>query len=261
MHRFLLLIVLFVSSNVVAQNDVGHKLVKDKFLDYFELPRESVFLHTNKTMYIVNEEVWLKGYVYNRHLQKPFHQTTTVHVGLFNAKGENFKNYHFKAKDGYFKGNIVVDSMLVSGEYYLRSSTNWMKNFKEDDSHIQKITILNEKPLKKESAVRDYDIQFLPEGGNLIEGTPSTMGVKVTDGNGYGVRIIEGSVFDDDNAQVARFYTSIFGLGKFNFIPKVGKNYIAKLEFSDGNVQTVTLQKPMKKGVAFGVKHMMTIGL
>ncbi|WP_286814432.1 MULTISPECIES: hypothetical protein [unclassified Maribacter] len=255
MHRFLLLIVLFVSSNVVAQNDVGHKLVKDKFLNYFELPRESVFLHTNKTMYIVNEEVWLKGYVYNRHLQKPFHQTTTVHVGLFNAKGENFKNYHFKAKDGYFKGNIVVDSMLVSGEYYLRSSTNWMKNFKEDDSHIQKITILNEKPLKKESAVRDYDIQFLPEGGNLIEGTPSIMGVKVTDGNGYGVRIIEGSVFDDDNAQVARFYTSIFGLGKFNFIPKVGKNYIAKLEFSDGNVQTVTLQKPMKKGVAFGVKH------
>ncbi|HAI40464.1 MAG TPA: hypothetical protein DCM40_21350, partial [Maribacter sp.] len=105
--------------------------------------------------------VWLKGYVYDRHNGKPFSETTTVHVGLYNVDGKKFDDYHFKASNGYFKGNIAVDSMLVSGEYYLRSSTNWMKNFIEDDSFVQKITILNEKLIEKAKSVREYDIQFL----------------------------------------------------------------------------------------------------
>ncbi|MDF4201932.1 hypothetical protein PXD56_03130 [Maribacter sp. SA7] len=240
---------------LLAQNEIGNNLVKDKFLKYFELPRESVFLHTNKTTYIANEEVWLKGYVYNRHNSTPFNQTTTVHVGLYNADGKKFNDYHFKASDGYFKGNIAVDSVLASGDYYLRTSTNWMKNFKEDDSFVQKITILNEKPIEKAKSIKEYDVQFLPEGGNLVEDAPGVMGVKVTDANGYGVRIVEGSVFDSDNTQVARFYTSIFGLGKFNFNPKAGVEYVAKIEFDDGSVKTTTLQKPSKIGISFSVKN------
>ncbi len=255
MHRISLLFLFLFSNILLAQNEIGNNLVKDKFLKYFELPRESVFLHTNKTTYIANEEVWLKGYVYDRHNNKPFSQTTTVHVGLYNADGKKFNDYHFKAGDGYFKGSIVVDSMLASGEYYLRTSTNWMKNFKEDDSFVQKVTILNEKPIEKAKSIKDYDIQFLPEGGNFVEDAPGVMGVKVTDANGYGVRIVEGSVFDSDNTQVARFYTSIFGLGKFNFNPKAGVEYVAKIEFDDGSVETTTLQKPSKVGISFSVKN------
>ncbi|MEP2279369.1 hypothetical protein [Maribacter sp.] len=240
---------------LLAQNEIGNNLVKDKFLKYFELPRESVFLHTNKTTYIANEEVWLKGYVYNRHNSTPFSQTTTVHVGLYNADGKKFNDYHFKASGGYFKGNIAVDSVLASGDYYLRTSTNWMKNFKEDDSFVQKITILNEKPIEKAKSIKEYDVQFLPEGGNLVEDAPGVMGVKITDANGYGVRIVEGSVFDSDNTQVARFYTSIFGLGKFNFNPKAGVEYVAKIEFDDGSVKTTSLQKPSKIGISFSVKN------
>ncbi|TDS19124.1 hypothetical protein DFQ03_0841 [Maribacter caenipelagi] len=255
MHRISLLFLFLFSNILLAQNEIGNNLVKDKFLKYFELPRESAFLHTNKTTYIANEEIWLKGYVYDRHNNKPFNQTTTVHVGLYNADGKKFNDYHFKAGDGYFKGNIAVDSMLASGEYYLRTSTNWMKNFKEDDSFVQKITILNEKPIEKAKSIKDYDIQFLPEGGKFVQDAPGVMGVKVTDANGYGVRIVEGSVFDKDNTQVARFYTSIFGLGKFNFNPKADVEYVAKIVFDDGSVETTTLQKPSKVGISFNVKN------
>lgn len=255
MHRFSLLFLILFSNILLAQNDIGNNLVKDKFLKYFELPRESIFLHSNKTTYIANEEIWLKGYVYDRHNSKPFSQTSIVHLGLYNADGKRFNNYHFRAKDGYFNGNIAVDSTLVSGEYYLRASTNWMRNFKEDDSFMQKIIILNEKPGDKAVFVKKYDIQFLPEGGNLVEDTPGVMGVKVTDVNGYGVKIVEGSLFDINNAQVARFFTSIFGLGKFNFNPKAGMEYVAKLKFSDGSIETVKIQKPENKGVSFSLKN------
>ncbi|SFR62745.1 hypothetical protein SAMN04488010_1259 [Maribacter stanieri] len=255
MQRIPFLFLLLFTNVLMAQTDIGNNLVKDKFLKYFELPRETVFLHTNKSTYITNEEIWFKGYVYDRHNSKPFQQSSAIHLGLYNHEGNQLKTYHFRAKDGFFKGNIEVDSVFASGTYYLRASTNWMKNFKEDDSYLQKIVILNEEPLKKPVAATGYDIQFLPEGGNFIVDAPNVMGVKVTDSNGYGVRIVEGSIFDMNNAQVARFSTSIFGLGKFNFNPKAGMAYVAKLKFSDGSMQTVEIQKAENKGVSFSVKN------
>ncbi|HAI40463.1 MAG TPA: hypothetical protein DCM40_21345, partial [Maribacter sp.] len=90
--------------------------------------------------------------------------------------------------------------------------------------------------------------------GNLIEDAPGVMGVKVTDANGYGVKIVEGSVFDTNDTQVARFYTSIFGLGKFNFNPKAGIEYVAKIKFDDGSTKTTKIQKPSKVGISFTVK-------
>ena len=255
MQRILFLFLLLFINVLMAQTDIGNNLVKDKFLKYFELPRETVFLHTNKSTYITNEEIWFKGYVYDRHNSKPFQQSSTIHLGLYNHEGNQLKKFHFRVKDGFFKGNIEVDSVFTSGTYYLRASTNWMKNFKEDDSYLQKIVILNEEPLKKPVAATGYDIQFLPEGGNFIEDAPNVMGVKVTDSNGYGVKIVEGSVFDMNNAQVARFSTSIFGLGKFNFNPKAGMAYVANLKFSDGSMQTVEIQKAENRGVSFSVKN------
>lgn len=255
MQRIPFLFLLLFTNVLMAQTDIGNNLVKDKFLKYFELPRETVFLHTNKSTYITNEEIWFKGYVYDRHNSKPFQQSSTIHLGLYNQEGDQLKKFHFRAKDGFFKGNIEVDSVFASGTYYLRASTNWMKNFKEDDSYLQKIVILNEEPLKKPVAATGYDIQFLPEGGNFIVDAPNVMGVKVTDSNGYGVRIVEGSIFDMNNAQVARFSTSIFGLGKFNFNPKAGMAYVAKLKFSDGSMQTLEIQKAENKGVSFSVKN------
>ena len=46
------------------------KKVEDTYLDYFSLPRESLFLHTNKTTFIVGEEIWFKIYAYDRKNEK-----------------------------------------------------------------------------------------------------------------------------------------------------------------------------------------------
>tara|TARA_R110001583_G_scaffold71217_2_gene200901 strand:+ start:2242 stop:4644 length:2403 start_codon:yes stop_codon:yes gene_type:complete len=255
MYRIHFVLFVLLSNLLLAQNDIGNKLVKEKFLKYFELPRESVFVHLNKSTYIVNEEIWLKGYIYDRHNSKPFRQSSTAHLGIYDANGKRIRDYLFRAKDGFFNGNIEIDSTFPSGDYYVRTSTNWMKNFEEDDSFIQKIVILNEEPITKPALVDKYHVQFMPEGGNLIENAPNVMGVKIVDDYGFGVDILEGSIFDTNNVQVARFSTSIFGLGKFNFNPRKGMEYIAKIKFSNGSVQTSTIQKAEPMGISLSVKN------
>jgi len=49
-----------------SQEFMNKEEVGKAFEQYFELPREALFLHLNKSTYLEGEELWFKGYVYNR---------------------------------------------------------------------------------------------------------------------------------------------------------------------------------------------------
>jgi hypothetical protein len=62
--------------------------VKDSYLKYFELPRESLFLHTNKTTYLVGEEIWFKVYTYDRKNSLSSKATTNIYLGVYDQTGK-----------------------------------------------------------------------------------------------------------------------------------------------------------------------------
>ncbi len=56
------------------------------------------------------------------------------------------------------------------------------------------------------------DIQFFPEGGNLVDGTPIVVGFKAVDENGKGINV-DGDIVDQDKATVAHFQSWIIWYG------------------------------------------------
>ena len=55
-----------------------------------------------------------------------------------------------------------------------------MKNFKEDNSYLQKITIINEGSLNKINQINDnFDFQLFPEGGHLLANTYNKIGILI----------------------------------------------------------------------------------
>ncbi len=248
---YTVIIISSIFSNVFAQ--AANTSINELALNYghyFELPRESVFLHLNKSTYIVGENIWFKGFIYNRREGRPFRETSNLYVGLYDGEGKQLKKNLYYSNDGYSQGNIELDSTLSSGEYYIKASTNWMRNFKEDDSFQQKITIYNGNvSFKRAQLVKNYDMQFLPEGGNMIEGILNVIGVKIIDDKGRGVKINEALVKDNRGSQVALFNTSKFGLGKFLFTPDNSKIYSVKVLFNNGSERTFLLPKAKKEGV------------
>jgi hypothetical protein len=218
------------------------KSAVDSYVNYFNLPRETLFLHTNKTTFLPGEEVWFKAYAYDRKSQLTSKATTNIRVGIFDKDGKQVDQKLFLAKDGFAHGSIKIDSSFVSGDYYLRASTNWMRNFKEDDAFIKKIKVRNPSSEEELSVqTREYDIQFLPEGGHLLANVKNVVGVKVVNDLGKGSQA-SGVIVDVNGAEVVKFKSNAMGLGRFSFTPTERNTYKALVTLD--NTKEVELDFP-----------------
>ena len=185
--------------------------IEDEYAAYFTLPREALYVHLNKTTFLKGEEIWFKGYTYDQKNQLSSKATTNIYVGVYDAAGNQLKKALFKAENGITQGNFKIDSTFSGGTYYIKASTNWMKNFKENDAFVQKIEIISDQEVtenKETTTTKSYDFQFLPEGGHIVVNTLSNVGFKVIDEQGKGVSV-SGIVYNSSKKQVASFESSI----------------------------------------------------
>jgi len=239
-----------------AQISPEKNFAEKKLINYFKSLRESVFLHLNKTVFVPGEEVWFKAYIYDRKNQIPFKQTTNLNISIYDSIGKHIGRQLIYVNNGYGSGSIKIDSSFYAGKYFLKASTNWMKNFKEDDSFIQEIHVLkNNVKLSPQIKSVEYDVQFLPEGGNLILNAINTIGVKVINNNGRGADIKEGVVRDEKGKKVTEFFTTKYGLGKFLYKPRAGMNYYAEILFENDAKKKFKLPKPLSEGVTIAVEE------
>jgi hypothetical protein len=77
----------------------------------------------------------------------------------------------------------------------------------------------------------NIDLQFMPEGGNMVAGIPVVVGFKAIGEDGKGVAV-NGKVFSGHSEQIAVFSTSYKGMGSFEFTPKAEERYTAKIELN-----------------------------
>ncbi|WP_340063450.1 hypothetical protein [Ascidiimonas aurantiaca] len=250
---FLIFITCF---GVYGQQNFDKEKIIEPLTSFFKLPRETIFLHLNKSTYVTGEDLWFKGYIYNRRKDTVFYETSNVYVGLYDSLGIQIDKKLFLAKNGYVKGSFALDSTLTSGDYYMKASTNWMKNFNEEGAFIQKITILNESPLPSaNNKVTQYDVQFMPEGGNFIAGTQNTLAVKVLNNLGQGVNINKGIIKNNKGDVITDFVTSPYGHGKFDLTSETNTRYYATLTFNDGKEKTYPLPLPQAEGITINIAY------
>ena len=235
------------------------KSAVNAYVDYFNLPRETLFLHTNKTTFLPGEEIWFKAYAYDRKSQLTSKATTNIRLGIFDKDGKQVDQKLFLAKDGFANGSIKIDSSFTSGDYYLRASTNWMRNFKEDDAFVKRIKVRNPKSEEEEETLtaqtREYDIQFLPEGGHLLADVKNVVGVKILDDTGKGSQA-SGVIVDINGLEIAKFKSNFMGLGRFSFTPKERHTYRAIVTLDNTKEVELDFPKVENKGINIQVNNL-----
>ena len=75
---------------------------------------------------------------------------------------------------------------------------------------------------------QNIDLQFLPEGGNLVAGLKSVVGFKAIGEDGKGTPVA-GAIVDSKGTEVVSFATIHNGMGSIEFTPKPGEKYSARL--------------------------------
>ncbi|HEY4336832.1 MAG TPA: hypothetical protein VGM89_13070, partial [Puia sp.] len=83
-------------------------------------------------------------------------------------------------------------------------------------------------PARPAAAAPPYDLQFFPEGGNLVAGIPNHIAFRIIDSTGKGLTAA-GAVLGSSGDTLARFQTQRFGMGEFILTPAENTRYTVQI--------------------------------
>lgn len=226
------LLIFLCSFSITAQDKA--KEIVTQYQDYTSDAREVVYVHLNKSAYIKGETVGFTAYVLDKKDKKPSKVTTNLYVSIEDENNNLLKQKLLKVDNGVTSNVFEIDSSFTSGYYTLKSYTNWMRNFDEQNYFIESFKVIDpkiEKTIITESVKNSIDAQFLPEGGHLLNGVVNNVGVVLKDHKGYGVPSVKGKVYDGDNNLISEFEVNKLGIGKFPLLAEIGKSYKVNLSY------------------------------
>lgn len=96
------------------------------------------------------------------------------------------------------------------------------------------------------------DLQFMPEGGDMVAGLPATVGFKALNEWGKPADIV-GKIINSKGVEVARFESYHQGMGAFNFTPASGETYHAILAKPEGIHEKYGLPDAFPRGFSMKI--------
>ena len=235
-----------------AQTENNQEKIKNHIETYFKEDREIIHVQFNKASYVTNEDIGFTGYVWSKNTSKPSINTVNVQLIIYNEQQEVVQKQLLYASNGTFSGGVHLSDKFKSGKYFFHFFTNWMNNFKEDDSFRQTIEIINKKDSYNlqttEPNFKTATITIHPEGGSIIQGISNAVGISIKDCNQRGMEIKEGVLLDSKSNEIVAFKTNKMGYGMFYFIPNDNESYSVKV-VSD----KLSIIKPLAKTKETGI--------
>lgn len=212
---------------------------------------EKLYLHLDRPAYLATETMWFKAYATEGTSHKPLPMSKVAYVEVLNQAQQPVLQTSITLKKATGQGSLLLPTTLPTGRYLVRAYTSWMKNFGPEFYFQTPVTIVNTLATpgaKPAVAATGYDVQFFPEGGELVQGLPSRVAFRVANAAGRGAAAT-GTISDERGAVLATFSTLKFGLGSFSLTPpEAGKPYIAKVRLADGTILNAKLPAASARG-------------
>jgi hypothetical protein len=113
-----------------------------------KLPPEKVMLTTDRTIYFAGEQIWLKADCWlvpqNDALSK------VMYIELLDRKSKPVVQKKLQIIGGSSTGLIEIPMDVVTGNYYIRAYTQYMRNFEKELFYTTELTIINPELPSKE---------------------------------------------------------------------------------------------------------------
>ncbi|GAB2534487.1 TonB-dependent receptor plug domain-containing protein [Spirosoma aerophilum] len=254
----LLIVTFFISFR--SDDDEFIKRLLEQFRNYSrQQPIEKVYIHTDRDTYLTGETVWLKGYIVNGNTQEADTISGVVYADLVDNNTKRVRLHtQLRATAGYAPGQFVLADSVPAGSYQLRAYTNFMRNYPEAYYFSKTLTILSTETNKINDGVQSTatrpDVQFLPEGGQLVNGLTSRVAFKVISTTGQGINT-KGFVLDAKKDTVIGFSTTHLGMGYFMLKPEAVQTYTAYIYLANGTLAAYPIPAAQEKGVVMQVEN------
>ena len=202
--------------------------------------------------------------------------------------GSEFKPLNWEIKERYIPGDIRKDTLRLNLKAHLNNFDTYNNTYEVNLFYNDSVSLIktvdigesgfqidfivpaylaNESPIISiQSFGNDYfppykkqllaskakiDLQFLPEGGVMVNGTSNKVAFKALNSYGNPADVV-GNIIDNEGNMVANFQAVYEGCGFFDFVPQSGKHYSAIIS-DNGKFTPIELPKAQEFGVTMSL--------
>ncbi len=240
----------------IAQANIEHidslagRFIKNLRKDY----SEKILLQTNKSVFVAGEELWMKAWVINNLSHKFYKHSQTLYADIVNEHDAVISQVLLNLPSEKTEASIKISESTQEGYYWLRLFTNNMikndtssilvvplyvvnpkKPISSADNLAENSAILNTVAVQKPININEApSLQLFPEGGSIIAGTNTVIGIKATDAQGKPIGL-EGYISDSKDNTIETWFTTDAksGLAKSSFFVSKSHKYLANVKFNN----------------------------
>ncbi len=198
---------------------------------------EKVYIHTDRDLYAIGDTIWLKAYLFdsqNHHLSR---NSTLLYLTFIDSHGKIITKQKLQLKEGQATSNWVILPYMFSETIQIVAYTNLMRNqdkdyfFKKSIKIFRREVVENKTGISSERAkIENWNVQFFPEGGELVVGVRNKVAFKAVNQYGNGIEI-GGYIKTEKDDLVNEIKAEYLGMGAFTLIPQQNTSYKAFIEY------------------------------
>lgn len=226
---------------LLAQVAPSLKMVSKAIETYSDY--EKTYLHTDREYYTGGGDIFFKVYLTDETLSPQNAKSKVAYVDLIGPNQAIIDTKTIAIKGGKGIGDFKITSKYKSGNYLLRAYTQYMKNFDTDFFFRKTIYIRGVTNLAKTlpAAKTTFDVQFFPEGGDLVQGLSSKVAVKASNHFGKGITL-KGRIITEEGELIQEVTTNKNGFGQFMLPTKADQTYLFEGQYKG---QPINKKLPM----------------
>lgn len=112
---------------------------------------ESVLLITDRTLYVASEQILFSAFLQSRDGLDTCTVSRILYIELITPEGNQICGNKYLVNDNLLSGYLVIPDDIITGIYYLKAYTKYMRNYGPKSYHYTRIKIIN--PESKEVQV------------------------------------------------------------------------------------------------------------
>jgi len=212
--------------------------------------KEQIVVFTDRDLYLTGEQIWFSAFVKVGDSLSSTQLSEILYVELFDNNNVAINSLKFRINSSLVKGAVNIPKEIVSGNYYLRVYTKFLRNYSVNDFPCLTVKIIN--PLislpEEKVIVENVGVEIFPEGGSFIENTNNNVSIRIPEKLVDQISTID--IVDFNNRVISKCEIFSSGLGYFNIIPLDGVVYKLKINKQDGGVEYLPFPKLLRKDMS-----------
>lgn len=216
---FFFLIILFPLQSIAQKIDSILNIYGNQF------QQERMHLHIDKDEYTPGETIWFKAYIMAGIF--PTEISKNFYLDWIDEEGNIILHTTAPIIEAAAFGQFQIPADYTGTSIYLRAYTNWMLNFDSAFLYRRTINVFQKVEKKNPAVALVPNIQFFPEGGDIIEGINCKIAFKANDQYGIPVNVY-GEILNSKGLLIDSFKSVHDGMGYFFLQAQPDEAYTAK---------------------------------